>query len=147
LTPAADEAHEAVRSINHLTSGHAGELPAPVVHAVLGSLKRLGSGLEQASGQLAAGLRGTSERFDLTEDDPARDPAERVDVAVDALELASMHARRMGCLLDRALNGRQRRAPGGVRARRGRSGGHGPTPHRRRPRRRRLGHDSDTASR
>jgi len=93
----ADDAYEAVRAINHatITTPH----PAPVVYRVLGSLKLLGPGLDQALSQLGAGLGRSLELHEVYEDDGA-DPVARVAEAVDLLTAAREHAAALGRLLE-----------------------------------------------
>lgn len=99
IVSAADEAREAIRTINHatITTPH----PAPVVYEVLGSLKLLGGGLDQALGQLGSGLGRSLDLFDVYQDDGS-DPAARVAEALDYLTEARRHALQMGALLERA---------------------------------------------
>jgi len=98
LTGLADQAAQAVRAINHATiTGPA--LPAPCVYDVLGALKLLGYGLEQATSQLADRLAASVGTFDLYECDGS-DPAAQVAVATAALNRAAGMARALGELLD-----------------------------------------------
>lgn len=100
LARLADTAAEAVRAINHATiTGPA--LPAPVVYDVIGSLRRLGYGLHQATGQLASRLTASAEVYDLYESD-GDNPMQQIAIATNALEGASDHANAVGLLLDGA---------------------------------------------
>jgi hypothetical protein len=102
----ADDAYEAVRGINHATINRAA-IPAPEVYQVLGSLKLVGHGLDQALSQLGAGLGRSLDQYDVYEDNGA-DPLVSVVLAVDLLTEARAHARALGELLARAqvaLNG------------------------------------------
>lgn len=96
----ADEAYEAVRAINHATISRP-SMPGPEVYSVLGSLKLLGPGLDQALSQLAGGLGRSLDTHDVYEDDGA-DPLVRVTEAVDLLTEARQHAAALGRLLERA---------------------------------------------
>ena len=100
LTGLADEAAQAVRAINHATITGP-PLPAPCVYDVLGALKLLGYGLDQATGQLADRLAASVETFDLYECDGS-DPADQIAVATAALTRATRTARALGELLDQA---------------------------------------------
>ncbi|HET7350300.1 MAG TPA: hypothetical protein VFJ28_05135, partial [Marmoricola sp.] len=91
---------EAVRAINHQTIT-APPLPAPCVYDVLGDLKRLGYGLDQATAQLAARLVDSTAVFDLYECDGG-DPTRSIEAAVAALTAAADHAQHVGALLDDA---------------------------------------------
>jgi hypothetical protein len=100
LTELADQAAQAVRAINHVTiTGPA--LPAPCVYNVLGALKGLGYGLDQATGQLADRLAASDGVFDLYECDGG-DPSGSIAAATSALTEAAEHARALGVLLDAA---------------------------------------------
>ena len=62
----ADDAYEAIRSINHLTISTR-SLPAPLVYQVLGNFKGVGN--MQALNQLAAGLGKSLDTHVVYEDD------------------------------------------------------------------------------
>jgi hypothetical protein len=96
----ADDAYEAVRAINHATINRTA-IPAPEVYRVLGSLKLVGHGLDQALSQLGAGLGRSLDHYDVYEDDGA-DPLVSVVQAVDLLTEARAHALTLGQLLERA---------------------------------------------
>lgn len=96
----ADQASEAVRAINHATIAGP-PLPAPVVYNVLGSLTRLGHGLDQAARQLGDRLAASATVFEVYEDDGA-DPHGRIAAACAALIEAADHAHRLGTALDTA---------------------------------------------
>jgi hypothetical protein len=100
LTGLAEQAAQAVRAINHATITGP-PLPAPCVYDVLGALKLLGYGLDQATSQLADRLAASVGTFDLYECDGS-DPADQVAVATVALARAAGTARALGELLDAA---------------------------------------------
>jgi hypothetical protein len=100
LVRLAQVAAEAVRSINHQTIVGP-PLPAPCLYDVLGDLKRLGYGLDQAVTQMAARLADSAGVFDLYECD-GRDPADSIHAAAAALTAAADHAQQVGALLDGA---------------------------------------------
>jgi hypothetical protein len=93
----ADTAHEAIRSINHLTRG---TVPAPLAYSILGNLKNVGHLLPQALGQIGAGLERSLTEYDVYDRD--REPAESVALAQDYLEQAATKAAEMGQLLEKA---------------------------------------------
>ena len=98
----AQEAYEAIRSINHATIFTGDGIPAPVVYRVLGFLQSSGGyGMAQALGQLARGLERSLSTYDVYEDD-GRDPADSVAHAVSALSDAAELLQRVGPLLDDA---------------------------------------------
>jgi hypothetical protein len=100
VTRLAHRAEAAVRGINHQTiTGPA--LPAPCVYEVLGALKRVGYGLDQATGQLASRLEASAAVFDLYEF-RGGDPAASIASATAALTEAAGHAEALGRLLDAA---------------------------------------------
>jgi len=74
---------------------------APCVYDVLGSLKGIGYGLDQATTQLADRLAASAAVFDLYECDGG-DPADGIAAATTALTEAAGHARALGVLLDSA---------------------------------------------
>lgn len=96
---AADDAYEAIRSINHLTITqiHA----APTVYSVLGNLKGVGHLLPQACTQLAKSLGRSLDEYDVYEDD-GRDPVQSVAVATDHLTKAARLAAELGLELEKA---------------------------------------------
>lgn len=100
LTRLADAAAEAVRAINHATITGP-PMPAPEVYDVLGSLTRVGYGLEQATGQIGVRLSESAEMFELYQDD-GNDPGEQLAAATSALAVAVDHAHYLGVLLDAA---------------------------------------------
>ena len=95
----ADDAYEAIRSINHKTFG--GAMPAPLLYDVLGSLKGVGHLLPQALRQLAAGLGRSLDAYDVYEDDN-RDPVQSGATATDHLTRAAALAAHLGIELDLA---------------------------------------------
>ena len=98
----AQEAYEAIRSINHATIFTGNGIPAPVVYRVLGFLQSAGGyGMAQALGQLARGLERSLSTYDVCEDD-GRDPVDSVAHAVNALSDAADLLQRVGLLLDDA---------------------------------------------
>ena len=98
----AQDAYEAIRSINHATIFTGDGIPAPVVYRVLGFLQSAaGYGMAQALGQLARGLERSLSTFDVYEDD-GRDPADSVAHAVNALTDAADLLQHVGPLLDNA---------------------------------------------
>ena len=98
----AQEAYEAIRSINHATIFTGDGIPAPVVYRVLGfPQSAAGYGMAQALGQLARGLERSLSTFDVYEDD-GRDPADSVAHAVNALTDAADLLQHVGPLLDNA---------------------------------------------
>lgn len=99
----ADIAHEAVRAMNHLTSGYGREgdsIPAPVVYDVLGNLAGLAHMLPQLCEQLAGGLAASLEELNVYDD--KRDPAESVAEARQALLRAASYAGDLAAQLDQA---------------------------------------------
>ena len=98
----AQDAYEAIRSINHATVFTGDGIPAPVVYRVLGFLQSAGGyGMAQALGQLARGLERSLSTYDVCEDD-GRDPADSVAHAVSSLTDAADLLQRVGPLLDDA---------------------------------------------
>ena len=98
----AQDAYEAIRSINHATVFTGDGIPAPVVYRVLGFLQSAGGyGMAQALGQLARGLERSLSTYDVCEDD-GRDPADSVAHAINALTDAADLLQRVGRLLDDA---------------------------------------------
>lgn len=65
----AEDAHTALREINHLTMR--GAIPAPVLYDVLGHLKQLSPALAQALRQLADRLLDSLTEYDVRDDDGA----------------------------------------------------------------------------
>ena len=96
----ADTVYESVRGINHATISRKA-IAAPEVYSVLGSLKLLGVGLDQALSQLGAGLGRSLDVYDVYEDNGA-DPLVSVVMAVDLLTEARTHALALGRLLEQA---------------------------------------------
>ena len=99
LVHAAEDAYEAIRTLNHATVGGQA-VPAPLAYDLLGNLDSLGYGLHQLLGQLAAGLEKSLTEYDMY--DRNRDPAESVAQAADALGRAATHAHELGRLLSAA---------------------------------------------
>jgi len=95
----ADDAHEAMRELAHLTLR--GAVPAPVLYEVLGSLKRLGPGLNQALAQLGDALAQSPAAYRVYEDDGA-DPHASITACRAALTAATAHAAHLGDLLEAA---------------------------------------------
>jgi hypothetical protein len=95
----ADDAYEAIRSINHRTGS--GALPAPLVYDVLGNLKGVGHLLPHALQQLASGLGRSLDEYDVY-DGEGRDPVQSVATAVDHLTRAAQLAGELGRELDHA---------------------------------------------
>jgi hypothetical protein len=93
----ADDAYEAIRAINHATPR--GPVPAPVLYDVLGSLKLLGPGLQQALAQLGDALTESLAANRVYEDDGA-DPATRAAACRAALTAAAGHAAHLGDALE-----------------------------------------------
>lgn len=98
----ADDAYEAIRSINHETMW--AKLPAPTVYSVLGNLKGVGHGLPQALGQLAQGLGRSLDEYDVYDvyEDDGRDPVQSVATATDHLRRAAELAAQLGVELEYA---------------------------------------------
>lgn len=97
---AADDAYEAIRSLNHQTI--VGAIPAPHVYSILGNLKFAGGhSLAALLDNMARGLRASVEAFDVYEDDGS-DPSVRAYQAAHRLELAAAKAREIGDMLERA---------------------------------------------
>lgn len=95
----AQEAYEAIRSINHATIFIGDGIPAPVVYRVLGFLQSAGGyGMAQAVEQLARGLERSLSTYDVCEDD-GRDPAVSVAHALNAMGDAVELLQRVGSLL------------------------------------------------
>ena len=98
----AQDAYEAIRSMNHATIFTGDGIPAPVVDRVLGFLQSAGGyGLAQALGQLARGLERSLSTHDVREDD-GRDPVDSVAHAVNVMGDAIVLLQRVGSLLDDA---------------------------------------------
>jgi len=99
-TKLAQTANESIRAINHLTiDGKA--IPAPEVYDLLGNLKCLGYGLDQAIRQLSRALGASLGVYAVYEDDGGN-PEESVMYAMDAMRLAAEHGARIGVLLEGA---------------------------------------------
>lgn len=98
LIAAADDAYEAVRTINHFSCG---VLPAPTVYAVLGNLKCVGHMLPQALRQLGDGLAASLCEYDVY-DAHGVAPALSVTTAHAYLADSAEHARDLGLLLEAA---------------------------------------------
>ena len=99
-TKLAQTAYESIRAINHLTiDGKA--IPAPEVYDLLGNLKCLGYGLDQAIRQLSRALGASLGVYAVYEDDGGN-PEESVMYAMDAMRLAAEHGARIGALLEGA---------------------------------------------
>jgi len=94
----ADDACEAIRSINRLTGG--GAMPATLVFDVLAHLKGVGHLLPQGLTQLAAGLDLSLDEAGVTDD--TRDPLQSVAAATEHLTRASELALQLGIELDKA---------------------------------------------
>lgn len=92
-------AYEAIRSINHLTSGSEC-VPAPTLYEVLGNLKMVGHLLPQAFEQLGAGLERSLAELDVY--DGRGDPAASVATAQELLTTAARAAGGVGALLELA---------------------------------------------
>jgi hypothetical protein len=94
----ADTAYEAIRRINHITGG---PMLAPRVYAVLGNLKMVGYGLQQALRQIGDGLVASLEldKYAVYEDD-GRDPVVSVLTAQEYMEAAAEAAEQVGRCLD-----------------------------------------------
>jgi hypothetical protein len=100
LANLADDAYQAIRRINHLTvRGPA--VPAPQLYEVLGSLKLLGPGLEQALTQLGDALVRSLAEYQVYEDDGA-DPASSVAACRAAITCAASRAASLGDILEQA---------------------------------------------
>jgi hypothetical protein len=96
----ADTAAEAIRALNHATiSGP--PLPAPAVYDVLGSLRMLAHGLDQATRQLGERLAASGSAYDLYEAD-GRDPLESIASALADLVIGSGQARVLAAAVDAA---------------------------------------------
>lgn len=95
----ADDAYEAIRTINHLTSTQVH--PAPTVYSILGNLKGVGHMLPQACTQLARSLGRSLDEYDVYEDD-GRDPVQSVAIATDHLTRAAQLATELGIELEKA---------------------------------------------
>ena len=93
-------AYEAVRRINHITGG---PIVAPQLYWVLGSLKLLGPGLQQALRQLGDGLVASLDLdgYEVYQDDGG-DPVEAALAAQVHLEAAQDAAEQLGWHLERA---------------------------------------------
>jgi hypothetical protein len=94
----ATTATHAVRGINHLTVGSPA-IPAPEMYEVLGELKILGYGLDQALRQLARSLASSLTVFAVFEEDGGN-PEESIAYAMDSMRVAAGHASRLGEVLD-----------------------------------------------
>lgn len=97
----AEIAHEAVRAMNHITSGGGGEgIPAPVAYTVIGSLSGMAEMLPQLFRQLANGVERSLQHFDVY--DHRQDPRISAIEAGTHLENAVAHAQRMAEELGKA---------------------------------------------
>ena len=94
----ANAATEAIRGITHLTLGSP-PIPAPQMFEVLGDLKCLGYGLDQALRQLARSLGSFLAVYAVFEEDGGN-PEESVAYAMDSMRVAAGHASRLGEVLD-----------------------------------------------
>jgi len=94
----ADTATQAIRGINHLTLASPA-IPAPEMYEVLGDLKCLGYGLDQALRQLARSLASSLAVYAVFEEDGGN-PEESVAYAMDSMRVAAGHASRLGEVLD-----------------------------------------------
>ena len=94
----AHQLSESVRALNHLTRDQS--VPAPEVYELLGDLALAANMLPQLMAQLAAGLAGSLEDYDVY--DSARDPQVSVSTAREHLEAAAVCAAHVGDALDRA---------------------------------------------
>lgn len=94
----ADAASQAIRGINHLTIDSPA-IPAPEMFEVLGDLKCLGYGLDQALRQLARSLASSLAVYALFEEDGGN-PEESIAYAMDSMRVAAGHASRLGEVLD-----------------------------------------------
>lgn len=96
----AETAYESIRAINHLTiDGKA--IPAPEVYDLLGNLKCLAGGLDQALRQLARALAASLRVYAVYEEDGGN-PEESVAYAMDSMGVAADHASQLGVLLEAA---------------------------------------------
>lgn len=94
-----DMAYEAIRSINHLTTGSEC-VPAPTLYEVLGNLKMVGHLLPQALEQLSVGLERSLGELNVY--DGRGDPAGSVAVAQELMAAAARAAARVGGVLELA---------------------------------------------
>ncbi len=94
LVQHADDAYEAIRTLNH---GTYRTLPAPLVYDLLGNLNNLGYGLAQVLGQMSTGLTRSLTDYDVY--DRNRDPGVSVALANDAMRTAARLAHDIGALL------------------------------------------------
>jgi hypothetical protein len=94
----ANAATEAIRGITHLTLGSP-PIPAPEMFEVLGDLKCLGYGLDQALRQLARSLASSLAVYAVFEEDGGN-PEESVAYAMDSMRVAAGHESRLGEVLD-----------------------------------------------
>lgn len=105
---AAEEAAEALRSLNHLTlaapsPGVPGWGDVGDIYRVLGELRVLADRLPQACDQLAMGLQRLGDRAEWrTDDGTSQHPDEVVATAVEGLQVASCIAEDIGGSLQQA---------------------------------------------
>lgn len=95
----ADDAHEALRELAHLTLR--GAIPAPVLYEVLGRLAQIGPTLDQTLRQLGDGLLDSLSVYEVAQDDSA-DPIASVAACRDALTTAARQAAHLGRHLESA---------------------------------------------
>lgn len=93
---AADEAAEAIRTINHLTLGAI--IPAPDLYRMLGKMAAAVERMPQALGQFSVGLERSMGTYQVQQDDGS-DPAVATEQAVEHLR----HARELADDLGRSL--------------------------------------------
>lgn len=97
----ADIAHEAVRAMNHITSGTRGQgIPAPVAYATLGNLRGMADMLPQLFEQLSRGLVQSLDNFNVY--DRKQDATASVEEAGRALLAATAAAEQMAAALSAA---------------------------------------------
>lgn len=99
-TELADTAYESIRSINHRTIT-ARPIPAPEMYSILGNLKCLGHGLDQALQQLSTALELSLATHAVYETDGG-DPTTRTAWAMGDMQSAAEHAAAIGVLLESA---------------------------------------------
>lgn len=101
LTAVAEQAAEAIRTLNHRTVF--GDMPAPLVYDLLGELQAVAGRMPQLLQQCGQGLARSLDRYEVYEDDGGS-PLDSIASATDHLGNAAALLEQAGVELDRARN-------------------------------------------